>query len=322
MTDVLGFLLKLLYAWALPSALFVGAIWFFLLPQLDSLHFLRCWLEEATRDKETQVFILITVVLAIFLSSVSTLLYRLLEGVIWPRCLRWLWERWRKRELARKQELQALAKGTGWQRDDALEELARYPHDDDDLLPTRFGNAIRAFETYGSTRFNLDSVTLFHELLAVAPKYLPAQIDLYRSYVDFWVASCYLSGIFSFVCLALGAVEHFKVCILLLGAVALVLAFLCHWLARLAIDDWSYPVVALVNLGRAKLADSLGLKLPETLEKERDMWRCVALYAYDADPGAGKELDAYRKAPTEQPVAEQADGEAGNGGAGANDETP
>lgn len=322
MAELLKRFWVLLYAWAIPSALALGATWRILLPQLDSLCFLNDYVEKATKDKEAQVFILITFVLAIFLRSLSTLLYRLLEGYYyWPEWAR-NWGEKRQRAKIEKHKHRTAAAGPGWRRDLELERLARYPQEDSQVLPTKFGNAIRAFTTYGKTRFKLDSQTLWYELLAVAPKYLQTEIDSARSYVDFWVSSCYLSGFFGFMCLILGAFDHFNCAVLLLGAVALLLAFLCHWLAIQAIDDWSYPVVALVNFGRVKLADSLGLKLPETLEEERKMWGLVTTYTYGAKQEDGIKLDAYRKAPTEQPAAEQLDGEAENGGNGnGNDDT-
>jgi hypothetical protein len=50
-----------------------------------------------------------------------------------------------------------------------------------------------------------------------------------------------------------------------------------------------------VNLGRVKLADSLGLMLPKTLEEEKEMWGLVTKYAYYASPEYGEPLNAYRK---------------------------
>ena len=227
--------------------------------------------------KNLVFFTLITGALAISLSSLSTLLYRVLEGPLWPR---WLQE-WRlKRQRAQKKALHAAVRGNGWRHNIALENLARYPIDDRQILPTKFGNAIRAFETYGKTRFNMDSQTLWCELVAVAPRYIQSEINSAQSSVDFFVALLYLSLFFGFACLILGAIEHFKAGILLLSVPAFSLTILCHWLAIKAIDNWSYPIHALVNLGRVKLADNLGLVLPKTLEEEKEMWGLVTKYAY------------------------------------------
>jgi hypothetical protein len=144
----------------------------------------------------------------------------------------------------------------------------------------------------------MDSQTLWCELVAVTPKYIQSELESARSSVDFFVTLLYLSGIFAVTCLVIGVIEHFKIGILLLSIPALLLAVLSHWLAIRAIDAWSYPVHALVNLGRAKLADSLGLRLPETIVQEKAMWGLVVRYAYYADQKYGEKLDMYRK-PTE-----------------------
>jgi hypothetical protein len=134
---------KLLFPWALPSALALVATWLFLLPQqgepLDLLQLLA-W------DKEGPVFFALTGALAIFLSSISTLLYRLLEGYLWPRCLQeWGIERQRAQKRALEAAVANAQRGT--QLGNAVENLAPYPMDDSEIAPTRFGNAIRAFET-------------------------------------------------------------------------------------------------------------------------------------------------------------------------------
>lgn len=305
MSEILKGLWGKLYAWALPSALAVGATWFFLLPQLGGGI-------DLPKDNEGRIFIFLalTGALAISLSSLSTHLYRLLEGYLWPG---WLAKWGEQRQCAQKKALGAAVRvaARGWRRNIAREKLARYPMDDDQILPTRFGNFIRAFETYGQTRFNMDSQTLWHELLAVTPKYIESEINSARSSVDFFVALFYLSIFFGFACLVLGSIEHFKISILLLSVPAFLLAILCHWFAIRAIDAWSYPSRALVNLGRVKLADSLGLRLPKTLKEEKTMWGLVAEYAANREDGEA--LDAYRKAPTEQRAEKRADEEAGNG---------
>ena len=289
MLEILKSLWGKLYAWALPSALFLGAAWLFLLPQMTNYLDLS---KAIPKDDDGLVFVALTGALAISLSSISTQLYHLLEGYSWPR---WLQDWGVKRQRAKKEALRAEIVGVGWRRGIALENLGRYPLDDNQIIPSRFGNAIRASETYGKTRFNMDLQTLWHELVAVAPKYIQSEIDSARSSVDFFVALFYLSIIFGFACWILGAIEHFRLSILLLSIPSFVLAVLCHLLAIRAIDAWSYAVQALVNLGRVKLANSFGLRLPKTVEEEKTMWGLVTKYAYYADREHGDALSAYRK---------------------------
>ena len=314
MSEVLKGLWGKLYAWALPSALAVGATWFFLLPQLG-------YRIDISKDNEGLIFLALTGTLAISLSSLSPHLYWLLEGYLWPG---WLVQWGEKREREQKKVLEAAVKAAerGWRRNVARQKLAKYPMDDAQILPTRFGNAIRAFETYGQTRFNMDSQKFWHELLAITPKYIESEIDSARSSVDFFVALLYLSFFFGIACFVLGCIPHFKIGILVLCVPAFLLVILWHWLAIRATDAWSYPIHALVNLGRVKLADSLGLELPETLEKEKAMWELVTRYANSASPEYGKALDAYRKPPTERRGETCAEEEAGNGETGSEGNMP
>jgi hypothetical protein len=294
MSEILKTFWGKLYAWAFPSALTLGTAWLFLLPQLGR----PLWLPNGQAgENEGLLFLALTGALAISLSSLSQQLYRLLEGYSWPH---WLQDRGVAIQLARKKALQAAVDGVGWRRGIALENLARYPLDNGQIAPTRFGNAIRAFETYGKTRFNMDSQTLWYELLAVAPKTIQAELESARSSVDFFVALLYLSAVFGIACVLLGLFPPIKIIILLFSIPVFLLTFLCHWLAIRAVDAWTYPNYALVNLGRVKLADSLGLRLPASLEEEKTMWGLVTKYAYYADPKFGKQLDAYRKTDTEK----------------------
>jgi hypothetical protein len=305
LSEILKSLWGKLYAWALPSAIALGSFWLFVLPQTQCC---AGWAKGMFEGDKGLVFIAFTGALAIALSSLSTTLYRVLEGYMWPASLQ-NWGVARQQKKRARLEAAVRAEG-GWQRGIDLEKLARYPLDERQIVPTKFGNAIRAFETYGKTRFNLDSQTLWHELLAVTPKYIQEEIDSARSSVDFFVAFLYLSIAFGMACLILGIVEHLKIPLLLLSIPAFVLSVVFHWLAVRAIDAWSYPIHALVNLGRSKLAEGLGLQLPAALEDEKRMWGLVTKYAYHATSNYGCALDAFRKPLKEAERLETAEKEA------------
>jgi hypothetical protein len=162
------------------------------------------------------------------------------------------------------------------------------------IAPTRFGNVIRSFETYGKTRFNLDSDSLWFELCAAAPKYLQAEIAGVRTSVDFFVASIYLNFGLGTVTLAFAIYQQSRP-LLIISILAFLVCFLCHWLAVRATRDWGFVARAIVNVGRLKLAESLGLELPPSLQQERDMWGLVTHYAYFCTPQEGRELNKYRR---------------------------
>ncbi|MET0743310.1 MAG: hypothetical protein ABWY78_08080 [Microvirga sp.] len=307
MSEILKGVWARLYAWAFPSALALGAFWVFVYAKTTLT---PAWLTNATDGEMLALFMAASGAMAITLSALSTALYRILEGyLLWPA---WLQEAGRQRQLRRKQAFTDALAGTGggWKKGLALERLARFPQRDDQVVPTRFGNAIRSFETYGKTRFNLDSQTLWHELCAVAPKYIGSEMDSARASVDFFVALFYLGLVFGVATLSAAVYEGLDRALVVSGLASLVVVKLSHGMAIRAIDEWSYTVQALVNLGRAPLATALGLHLPDTLSDEKVMWGLVTRFVYHADAAAGTALDRFRRTPA-VPVA------AGPGAAGS-----
>lgn len=286
MSEILKSWLGKLYAWAFPSALFFGALW---LALLSNAPWTVAVLEAYLQDQRAAAFLAATGVLSVTLYAISTPLYRILEGyLLWPA---WLQKAGVAAQMKRRNDLKQIA-GQGWARGLALERLGRYPIDDRQIVPTRFGNALRAFETYGKTRFNLDSQTLWHELSAVVPKYIVGEIESARASVDFYIALFYCSLLFVLACLGFAAFENGVIAYYALpGAAVMIFA---HWMAVHSVDAWSYAVQALVNLGRVKLAKTLGLRLPDTLEDERDMWGLVTRHVGRCDLGAGAMLDLFR----------------------------
>ena len=276
-----------LYAWALPCGLALGAIWLLVIPRL----YPDAKMPELD-IKDSVIFVGISIVAGLVLSSLSQPLYRILEGYNWPE---WARENGIRAQKVRKTRLKAITEtktGVEWGR--AIENLARYPLDDNQVAPSRFGNAIRAGEQYGKSRFNLDSQTLWHDLNSVAPKYVQTEIESGRASVDFFVATLYLSILVGLLCLAVCALRGANE-MALYALLAFAVAYACYELAVSATDTWTDPFRSLVNLGRVKLAAKLGLKIPKILEEEKIMWGLVTRYVYFADPTVGQALNFYRK---------------------------
>ena len=292
MSEIVKNLWGKLYAWALPSALTLGVYWLFVEPKTKIV---TAWLVNPSDAEKAAIFVALSAAIAFSLNTFSSPLYRILEGYLfWPR---WLQNQGMKRQRQRKKRLEESVARGGWRQGLDLEKLGRYPKLNDQIVPTRFGNAIRSFETYGKTRFNLDALTLWYELCAVAPKYIQTEINNARASVDFFVALIYLSGTLSIVTFVIAACEDFEHSILIVCILAFVVTLLCHWLAVRATSEWGYTVQALVNCSRVKLADSLGLRFPKTLKEEKVMWGLVTSYAFFCKARDGAALDRFRKKP-------------------------
>lgn len=74
--------------------------------------------------------------------------------------------------------------------------VQRFPDQERWLLPTSFGNTIRAFEVYPRVMYGLDSIPGWSRLLSVIPEDYRSLIDDSKVNVDFWVNICFLSIIF------------------------------------------------------------------------------------------------------------------------------
>lgn len=181
------------------------------------------------------------------------------------------------------------------------EELSRFPLEREEIAPTRLGNALRSFETYGATRYNLDSQTLWTELCSVVPKYLQDELDRSRATVDFFIALFYLTILFALATLILAGVPSFKPQLIFIAIPALLLPPFWYRMAVVSSSYWSTTVQALVNLGRKKLAEEMGLQMPATLEEERKMWGLLTSFVYYGNMGDGEKLDRFRVRPVPKP---------------------
>jgi len=237
----------------------------------------------------------VAITLGVLLSAMQTPLYRILEGyLLWPRRLV---ERGRSRHIGRRRHLTATAEGLhGFRAALARERAQRYPNDDSEVVATMLGNAIRRFETYGWNRYRLNTQTLWYRIQAAAPDAATKAVDTARASVDFFVCLLYghlLVALAALVALASGQRGEPRLAICL--AITVVVAVVSYRLAVTATDEWSSAVRGVTDLSRVPLAAALGLKMPETLEEERQMWRGV--YWLDREPyseEASEYLSPYR----------------------------
>ena len=282
-----------LFAWVFPNALAVALLWFFVYQPL-----LRPPFADELRALDTGplcvVLFALSAVIGVFASASSTPLYRLLEGYSWPE---WLQEARTKVQIKRKHMLQqdVDAAPRGYRRGLKLEKLGRFPVDDGQVVPSRLGNAIRAFETYGKTRFNLDSQTMWSELVVLAPKALQAEMDRARAIVDFFVAFFYASLASGIIAIGAGIYEYHGYGEFVFAGVMLLSMYASYRMAILSCSYWKSTVQAMVNMGRIALASRMGLKLPATLESEREMWGDVTSFVHSGTPAAALNLNAFRR---------------------------
>jgi len=344
-TSLLGGGWALVAGWILPTALNSLLFAFLVLPALRGVPGFHTVL-TASHPEQALALLVTAVVAGLVLSALQTPLYRVLEGYNWPARLRrrriGVHQQARSRldtelrfaQLTRREQLGTLsptqAAGLAALRagedpapgpprsavDVSLlaERLRRYPVDPDQILPTRFGNAIRRFEEYGYDRYRLDTVTMWHALNGVSADQVRGQVDAGRASVDFFVCLIYGHVVVILAAIAALAVSpsvgpsgSLYVGPVVAIGVGVAACFLWYWLAVRATDEWAAAVRGLVDLGRKPLADGLGLGLPDTIAQEREMWTLVSRRARRAYGEGAAGLDKFRARPDPRADAAPAD---------------
>jgi hypothetical protein len=283
MTDLFkslqGGLGRFVLGWLVPSAVAVGLYVLFAVPGL-----VRRWPSlKGTVPKSPNgligvgVFTLAVLTLTVIFAYASLPIYRLLEGYTLPRPLAKVLLRKQLREWRRLQIMAGRTQARHNRRAINIERLQDYPERREYILPTRLGNAFRAMETYGSTRYLLDSQTLWYELQAVIPSQLRSDVVDGRASVDFFISAvshCILLAVTSGS--AFLAAGDLSALWLAIGSAVLVRPAYLGAVKNMA--DYRFSVQAAVNLGRLPLATSLGFTLPQTVNEEMQLWATVTAF--------------------------------------------
>jgi hypothetical protein len=214
-----------------------------------------------------------------------------------------------------------------------LELLARYPTDEAHVLPTAFGNVLRAFEVYPREVYGADAIPVWLRLAAVVPKDHAAQVNGARAQVDCFVNIAFLA--FGLVLAALvGAAVHTIGAAMddgaaaaagdppwvrqaVAAAVAFAVSLLSYRWAVARAAAWGEAVKAAFDCYLPALIGQLGYAVPPTEAERRAFWEQFndrMLYRYPMPrewPVAGK---AGGKASPERPPDGAEDDAARDGG--------
>jgi hypothetical protein len=219
-------------------------------------------------------------------------IYQFLEGYTMPR---WLAGPLKRRMQRKYLRLKALADQAGGnEKLRAQEGLKSFPETLELVLPTRLGNALKAMEGYGASRFGLDSQTLWYELQSAASERMRRDTDEAQGAVDFFISSVAHLSLLTAVSAGTFLVSHEPAP----GFVALtaaVLVRLAYLQAAVNVLEWRWAVQALVNTSRPALAQSLSLRLPRSHKDEKEMWQSFSgLVHYGPDDYYLRVLDRRR----------------------------
>jgi hypothetical protein len=156
------------------------------------------------------------------------------------------------------------------------ELLLSFPSQAQDILPTRLGNTIAAFEHYSYRRYGIDAITIWPRLQTVVSSDHLKRITSAKSGFDFWINVSFL-----FLCTAFTSAlvlwHYVDVMSYMQGLSACLLVSWVSYRAGIgAAITWGESVKAAFDVYRLDLLKALGAKSPRltlTAEQEKQIWR-------------------------------------------------
>lgn len=169
-----------------------------------------------------------------------------------------------------------------------------YPNERESVLPTEFGNVMRAFENYSLVVYGMDAIPLWPRLSAMIPEAHMDTLNAARAQMDFAVNIVYL--------LTVAIVEYcvFSTIFRILPAFWIIgFLTLSIWFAyRMAITSavqWGNLVKASFDLYRNDLLKQMGLERPANWKQERELWTSISqsfLYWEPLEAARSKDKEA------------------------------
>jgi hypothetical protein len=227
----------------------------------------------------------------ILLMVLNREIYRLLEGYGKYNPVH-LFEKHAKRQFVKKMDrldvldneygTKDFTEEKGKERARLMVELAEsYPDREDLILPTAFGNALRAFEIYPRVMYGFEGIDGWPRILAVLPKEYRELIDDAKAQVDWWVNLGVISillliefwgAVYSKWGLTLG--WFYNILNILVPLVIVVLLnWFFLWRATSAAVGWGDYVKSAFDLYRFSLLEQLGIEPPTSREQEEKLWK-------------------------------------------------
>lgn len=183
-----------------------------------------------------------------------------------------------------------------------------YPHNPEALLPTRMGNAIRAFERHGNERWGLDGVTAWPRIEALLSA--DEQTLLVDAKIDLYVfVNGSLGALAVGACLVADKLEHgVPNSYWPLYALPFLLSYILYRFAVGLAIRWGEVVRASTDLHRLEIYERLNVRAPSSFSDERNLAVQVSkalLFAHPLLADSDWRKTAAAAAPAAAPVAGQ-----------------
>jgi hypothetical protein len=176
-----------------------------------------------------------------------------------------------------------------------LLRLAReYPDRRDLVLPTDFGNRLRAFEVYSRVVYGLEGIDGWTRLIAVIPTDYRQAIEDSKAKMDFWVNLWAGGWVLVALYCAFGSLQG-VMRDLWIPFLAAGVAYLTGRGALMATGEYGVLVMSAFDLFRGDLCKKLGLEMPSTIEEEREMWTALSQTMVYRSGDAAQRLSRFRQ---------------------------
>lgn len=179
-----------------------------------------------------------------------------------------------------------------WAQYDALAFMlnTELPGDEEDILPTRLGNAIRSFELYSTSAYGIDAIVLWPRLVAKIDSGFASTIDEAKASFDFMLNCSFLSALTALSIVGIGLSRPTPLAwqneapwvwrTVFFGLIAIVFYEFSIGRAK----AWGDQVKAAFDLYRLPLLDALGYKQkPISYFEEIAIWSKISAQLLFAD---------------------------------------
>lgn len=160
-----------------------------------------------------------------------------------------------------------------------------YPPTNAEIMPTRFGNILKASEAYSGTRYGIDAVQFWPRLWHVIPTSYRQTIDDARNELSFLVNMSTLSTVFYILCflailtnassffLDTSAAFENSSRYFLSGLVAIFFTWFFNKAALFSVGDFGIMIRSAYDLFRLDLLEQFRLKHPKDSVEEFRVWK-------------------------------------------------
>jgi uncharacterized repeat protein (TIGR01451 family) len=286
-----------------PVVMFAIFTWLLIVPMFPVSFIFLSPLSAFDAEWKLLAFSFLAIVLTGLLFNINTPLIRLYEGYPWADL--WIGRRRKKHYQRQLRLLQAQWLGIPFleyelnrvnPNDTRLTSAINkksivgrnlktdFPEDENLVLPTRLGNAIRSFENYSNTQYRIEAVVLWPRLIAQLDEDYAAEIEGSKTSFDFMLNCTTLSLVLALELFIIGLLypmplTSWQSFIFWLSKLSLscLVAQLFYRLSVNRAKAWGNLVKGAFDLYRWDLLKRLGYShMPGTVEDERALWHNIS----------------------------------------------